>query len=291
MPTKTNKPTNVLVVVRSRHDTAPALAEDIRRWLEDRGVNARVAAHPGDLDMDGEGACGYEADLPLDGCDLVLVLGGDGTMLGVARQVAGRAPMLGLNMGNLGFLSELDSDDWPGFLEQVLAGEARYSERLMLEYSVHRGGEEVGRGVAVNDVVLNRGSLARLITLDIRLDGEALATVRADGLVVASPTGSTAYSISSGGPIVHPELDSFTVTPICPFLHNFRPMALPGTSSLSVRVYGERDEVYLTIDGQDCMPLEPADEVRIARAAVRLRLLEPADSVWVARLRAKGLIH
>ena len=290
MTTKNNTPKDVLIVVRPGSEAAPALARDIRSWLEERGVCVRVAMHPG-AQAAQRGACAVAAELPVEGSDLVLVLGGDGTMIGVARQVAGRAPLIGLNMGNLGFLSELGRDDWPVFLEEVLAGTCRYSERLMLEYAVLREGREVVRGLAVNDVVLNRGSLARLITLDIRLDGEELATVRADGLVVATPTGSTAYSISSGGPIVHPELDVFTVTPICPFLHNFRPMALPGASTLSVGVHGGGDEVFLTVDGQDCVPLDPGDEVRIARAAMGLRLLEPADPAWVARLRAKGLIQ
>ncbi|WP_461210508.1 NAD(+)/NADH kinase [Desulfocurvus sp. DL9XJH121] len=280
----TDKPSRVLLVVRAENSEAPALADEIRAWLESRGVEALVANHPGERG-------GSAGDLPVSGCDLVIVLGGDGTMISVARQVAGRAPMVGLNMGRLGFLSELSPRDWPQFLERVLARACRYSERLVLEYSVSRDGAELRRGLAVNDVVLNRGSLARLIRLDLDLGGEALGSLRADGLVVSTPTGSTAYSISSGGPIVQPELDVFTVTPICPFLHNFRPMVLSGGAVFTARVQDPRSEVFLTVDGQDCLPLEAGDEVRVARSARGLRLLEPERPAWVTRLRDKGLIE
>lgn len=282
----TDKPSRVLIVTRAGHETAPALAEEIAAWLAGRGIEAVVAAHAG-----ADAEHGSESEPPLDGCGLVLVLGGDGTMIGVARKVAGRVPMIGLNMGRLGFLSELTAEDWPRALERVLDGNGRSSSRLLLEYAVAREGEGERRGLAVNDVVLNRGSLARLIRLDLRLDGESLGGLRADGLVVSTPTGSTAYSISSGGPIVRPELDVFTVTPICPFLHNFRPMVLPGASVLEVDVLDVQSEVFLTVDGQDCLPLAPGDRVTIRRAAQSLLLLEPERPAWVARLRAKGLIE
>lgn len=282
MDTMTEKPQHVLIVTRAGHPHAPALAEEIRLWLEGRGVRSRTAEH--------NGADGSE-ELPVDGADLVLVLGGDGTMIGVARQVRGRAPMLGLNMGRLGFLTELSTEDWRGFLESVLARCCRYSERLVLEYEVERAGEIAYRGLAINDVVLNRGSLARLIRLGLEQDGEPLGSMRADGLVVATPTGSTAYSISSGGPIVHPELDVYSVTPICPFLHNFKPMVLPGGCQFTVRVEDDRSEVFLTLDGQDGIALKPGDVVHIRRAEHGLKLLEPERSAYVSRLRAKGVIE
>lgn len=272
----------VLIVSRAGHPDAPALAEEIRLWLEGRGVSARTAEHDG---TDGSQV------LPVEGCDLVLVLGGDGTMIAVARQVAGRAPMLGLNMGRLGFLTELSPSDWRGFLERVMARCCRYSERLVLQFTVLRGGVVVHEGLAINDVVLNRGSLARLIRLGLEQDGEALGSMRADGLVIATPTGSTAYSISSGGPIMHPELEVFSVTPICPFLHNFKPMVLPGGSEFIVRVEEPHSEVFLTVDGQDCIPLQQEDVVRVVRAKAGLRLLEPERSAYVSRLRAKGVIE
>jgi len=278
----TETPQKVLIVSRAGHPEAPALAEEIRLWLEGRGVSAATAEHDG---------ADLSRSLPVEGVDLVLVLGGDGTMIGVARQVRGRAPMLGLNLGRLGFLTEVTPDDWRGFLESVLARCCRASERLMLRYEVERGGLTVHKGLAVNDVVLNRGCLARLIRLGLEQDGEALGSMRADGLVVATPTGSTAYSISSGGPIIHPELDVFSVTPICPFLHNFKPMVLPGGSRFVVYVEEPNSEVYLTVDGQDCIPLKTGDVVRIARAEAGLRLLEPEQSAYVSRLRAKGVIE
>ncbi|MBU1003260.1 MAG: NAD(+)/NADH kinase [Proteobacteria bacterium] len=278
----TEKLQRVLIVSRAGHPDAPALVEEIRLWLEGRGVCALSAEHDGTDTAE---------VLPVEGCDLVLVLGGDGTMIAVARQVAGRAPMLGLNMGRLGFLTELSPSDWRGFLERVLARCCRYSERLVLRYEVQRGEAVVHGGLAINDVVLNRGSLARLIRLGLEQDGEPLGSMRADGLVIATPTGSTAYSISSGGPIVHPELEVFSVTPICPFLHNFKPMVLPGSSEFTVRVEEPHSEVYLTVDGQTCFPLHKDDVVRIVRAETGLRLLEPERSAYVSRLRAKGVIE
>ncbi|BBD07901.1 NAD(+)/NADH kinase [Desulfovibrio ferrophilus] len=278
----TEKPQHVLIVSRAGHPDAPGLAEEIRLWLEGRGVRARTAENNGSDGAD---------PLPVEGCDLILVLGGDGTMISVARQVEGRVPMLGLNLGRLGFLTELTSDDWRGFLKSVLAQCCRYSERLMLHYEVQRAGVVVHEGLAINDVVLNRGNLARLIRLGLEQDGEPLGSMRADGLVVATPTGSTAYSISSGGPIVHPELDVYSVTPICPFLHNFKPMVLPGNLKFTVRVEEPHSEVFLTVDGQDCIPLNHSDVVQIVRAEAHLKLLEPERSAYVSRLRAKGVIE
>ncbi|WP_028586880.1 NAD(+)/NADH kinase [Desulfocurvus vexinensis] len=277
----TTIPRNVLLVTKAGHPQAPALAGTIAGWLRARGVAARVAEH----------GAGGGPGLPVDGCDLVLVLGGDGTMISVAREVAGRAPLLGLNLGRLGFLTELPADGWQEPLARVLEQGVRWCERLGLAWEVRRAGQPVASGAVVNDLVVNRGALARLLHLALALDGEDLGRLRADGLVLATPTGSTAYSISSGGPIVHPGLDVFTVTPICAFLSNFKPMVLPGTAELRVVVEDAGTEAFLTLDGQGVVALAAGDEVFVRRAPAGLKLVDAGLTTYVSRLRAKGIIE
>lgn len=272
---------NTLIVAKAGEPQARTLAEEIAAWMTARGVRADVAEH-----LVASGASG----LPADGRDLVLVLGGDGTLISVGREVAGRAPLLGLNMGRFGFLTELSLDDWREPLERLLAEGVSWRERMGLAYEVHRRGVAIARGGVVNDVVVNRGSLARLVRMSLHFGGELLGSVRADGLVVATPTGSTGYSISSGGPIVHPGLDVFTVTPICPFLSNFKPVVLPGDVELCIRIEESGAEVYLTLDGQDFVSLEVGDEIRAFRAERGMKLVDAGVSSYVTRLRAKGVI-
>lgn len=278
----TKSPENILIVTKAGHPDAPAQAAAIVTWLALRGVHADIAEH---LLSPSQGA------LPVDGRDLVLVLGGDGTMISVAREVAGRAPMLGLNMGRLGFLAELSVDDWESSLRELLDNGMSFSERMGLAWDVVRDGDIVASGFVVNDLVINRGALARLVRLSMTLDGELLGSIRADGLVIATPTGSTAYSISSGGPIVHPGLSVYTVTPICPFLSNFKPLVLPGDTGLCVTVEESGTDAYLTLDGQDSQALEAGDEVRVFRASPGTKLVDVKDSNYVSRLRAKGVIE
>jgi NAD+ kinase len=275
-------PKTVLLVTKAGHAQAPALAETIAHWLRTRGESARVAEHRA-----GQGGPG----LPVDGCDLVLVLGGDGTMISVAREVAGRAPLLGLNLGRLGFLTELTPEGWREPLARLLDRGVPWCERLGLAWEVLRDGVVAASGAVVNDLVVNRGALARLLHLSLALDGEDLGHLRADGLVVATPTGSTAYSISSGGPIVHPSLAVFTVTPICPFLSNFKPMVLPGAAELRIAVRDAGTEVFLTLDGQGAFALRAGDEVLVRRSPAGMKLADAGITTYVSRLRAKGVIE
>jgi NAD+ kinase len=274
-------PKTVLLVTKAGHAQAPALAETIAHWLRTRGESARVAEHRA-----GQGGPG----LPVDGCDLVLVLGGDGTMISVAREVAGRAPLLGLNLGRLGFLTELTPEGWREPLARLLDRGVPWCERLGLAWEVLRDGVVAASGAVVNDLVVNRGALARLLHLSLALDGEDLGHLRADGLVVATPTGSTAYSISSGGPIVHPSLAVFTVTPICPFFSNFNPMVLPARGGAAHRRERRRARGFLTLDGQGASPCRRG---RGARAPLPggLKLDAAGITTYVSRLRAKGVIE
>lgn len=246
---------SVAVITKAAHAGAAALGRDIAAWLSDKGVACQALEH------DPEG----DFLRHLTPADLAMVLGGDGTLLSVARALAGGPPLVGLNMGRLGYLAEVTPDNWRRFLSDVMERGLSVSERLALAWSVHRGGEVVARGRAVNDVVVNRGSLARLISLTLTVDGQPLGGVRADGLVTATPTGSTAYSVSAGGPVVHPEMDAFTVTAICPFFQDFRPLVLPGAAVLEIGVPEPSADVHLTLDGQTGVSLRVDDVVRIRR--------------------------
>lgn len=272
----------IFIVTKARDAQAADLAVEIAGWLDAHGVTSETVEHHRGL---GSLPCS------VNGCDLVLVLGGDGTMLGVAREVAGTSPMLGLNLGRLGFLTEVPRESWQDFLTSLLAGRMQVRRRLALSYTVaHADGRQTA-GTVINDIVANRGCLARLINLTVRVDGESLGTMRADGLVLSTPTGSTAYSISAGGPIVHPDIEAVTVTPICPFMNTFRPMVLPAASRIEVVVEDPDPEVFLTIDGQECIALGQGDVITVHKDEMGLLLVEPEAPTYLTRLRAKGVIE
>jgi len=200
----------------------------------------------------------------------VVVLGGDGTLLSVARALGSRAvPILGVNLGTLGFLTEIALDELFAALDRVLRGEHRIESRMRLEVGVVRGGVEAPpaeRFLALNDAVLTKADLARMIDLETRAGGDLVTSYHADGLIVATPTGSTAYSLSAGGPIVLPELEAFVLTPICPHTLTQRPLVLSHSAEIEI-VVRSREEVQLTIDGQEGATLQQGDSVRVRRSA------------------------
>ncbi len=268
---------SVAVITKAGHAEAAVLGRDIASWLRERGMPCQVLEH------DPEG----ELRLVLSQADLAMVLGGDGTLLSVARALAGGPPLVGVNMGRVGYLAEVTPDNWRRFLSEAMEGGLSVSERLALAWSVHRGAEVAARGRAVNDVVVNRGTLARLISLTLAVDGQRLGGVRADGLVTATPTGSTAYSVSAGGPVVHPEMDAFAVTAICPFFQDFRPLVLPGGVVLEITVSEPSADVHLTVDGQIGVSLHAGDVVRVARAEPGTLLARTGPWALLPKLRTQ----
>lgn len=273
----------VYIVAKAGHAGALALAGEISAWLAVRGVDSRV--------MENHPRAARELPAKAGPGDLLLVLGGDGTMLGVAREAVPRGlPVLGLNLGRVGFLNEAPVQDWPDSLARLLAQGFRVTPHMVLGYTVERDRTVIRAGLAVNDLVVSRGALARLIHLGLAVDGEHLTGTRADGVIVATPLGSTAYCVSAGGPIVHPSLDAYTVTPICPFLQNLRPLALPGRSALSITVEEQTPKVHLTVDGQVGLGLAPGDVLQVSRADRDLFLVAPERSTYLARLRDKGIV-
>lgn len=223
----------------------------------------------------------------LGGTDLVVAIGGDGTILRTARELRGTVPILGVNLGRLGFLAEVSAEKLEEAFGEVLDGKVRVEERTGL--SAYAEGE--GEGFfAVNDVVLERGASPRMMEVRVFVEGELLGSYLADGVILATPTGSTAYSLSAGGPIVHPGLDALILTPICPHSLSVRPMVLPPDEEVVVRVRSDRGEdMALTVDGQVRCRLHPEDTVRVRRAEEKVKLVAFPDRSFYSVLRTKLL--
>jgi len=220
--------------------------------------------------------------------DLLLVLGGDGTLLAAARVLGEkRVPILPVNLGQLGFLTSVKLEEMYLILEEVFAGKHRISERTQLEATVTRKGESVGTYLALNDAVLTKTTLARIMDFDLSIDGAFVCTYRADGLIIATPTGSTAYSLSAGGPIVYPALDAFIITPICTHQLTNRPLVLPDKSNVEVRFGPEEQTFYLTLDGQIGVELHTGDVVTLKKAANKVLLVRPMRKSYFEILRSK----
>ena len=220
--------------------------------------------------------------------DVLLVLGGDGTMLNAARLAAERSiPILGVNMGGLGFLTEVRLDNLYPSLDRVFANDFVLDERLMLKAHVHRHGETVARGTVLNDIVISKGTLARMIELKIAIQGQFVTNLRGDGLIVGTPTGSTAYSLSAGGPIMNPAVQSLILTPICPHTLTHRPLIVPGNVEVEVTLTSKDDGAMATLDGQVGVAMTQGDTAVIHASEYRTRLIRFPESHYYDVLREK----
>jgi NAD+ kinase len=220
--------------------------------------------------------------------DLLIVLGGDGTLLSAARALGShKVPILAVNLGGLGFLTSVTLDELYPMLEQILAGQHRTGERMMLEAEIMRGGKSAEWHTALNDAVANKGALARMLDFDVQVDGDHVGRYRADGLIVATPTGSTAYSLAAGGPIIHPGLDAFVITPICPHMLTNRPLVIPDTSRVEIDFSAAEGPVYVTIDGQIGIQLLPMDVLVIKKSASKVVFVRPPRKTYFEVLRSK----
>jgi NAD+ kinase len=220
--------------------------------------------------------------------DLLIVLGGDGTLLSAARALGNhKVPILAVNLGGLGFLTSVTLDELYPLLEQVVAGKHRTSERMMLDAEILRADQPAERQCALNDAVANKAALARMLDFDVHVDGNHVGRYRADGLVVATPTGSTAYSLAAGGPIIDPDLDAFVITPICPHMLTNRPLVVPDTARIDLDFTAADEPVYITLDGQIGFQLKPQDRVRITKSKSRVALVRPPSKTYFEVLRSK----
>lgn len=220
--------------------------------------------------------------------DLVLVLGGDGTMLGVSRLVAEKGvPILGINLGSLGFITEVNRDDIFDAVDKMLNNGFVIEERLMLSAAIYRNGEKITEYAVLNDVVINKGALARIIDLETNINNHYVTTFKADGLIISTPTGSTAYSLSAGGPIIYPTIESVVLTPICSHTLTNRPIVLPDNSKIEIIIKSLSEDVFLTLDGQVGFPLRMDDVIEINKARYKAKLLIPAGHDHFKVLRTK----
>jgi NAD+ kinase len=279
--------TSIGILYKYRFEPARTEAEKVAKWLKARGI-AAFAKEMGPVGkMD---AClEAPADIARD-VQLFIVLGGDGTLLGAARRVVHfGVPILGVNLGGLGFLTEIPIKRLYHALEMMLKNQLEVESRLMLETKVLRGGEEACRFSVLNDVVINKGVLARIIDLDVYINDEFLTTFRADGLIVATPTGSTAYNLSAGGPVLYPTMESFILTPICPFTLTNRPIILPDSHTVCIKLAKEREgeQVSLTFDGQVGFDLRHSDEVLIYTSEKKAKLIKSPAQSYFEILREK----
>jgi len=220
--------------------------------------------------------------------DMVIVLGGDGTLISVARQIGDRhVPIVGVNLGQLGFLTEITRDELPEMLERIIADDYEVSDRMMLDAAIRRNGKVVGKFTVLNDVVINKGALARIIDMETCVDGRHLTSYKADGLIISTPTGSTGYNLAAGGPIIYPDINSLLITPICPHMLTNRPIMVWSRSMIEIKLRFEDDVVFFTGDGQVGRKLLPGDVVEVSRSESRTRLVTSPSKDYFEILRTK----
>jgi len=272
------------VVVKRGRAQAVELARELIAWLGQRNLAVLVEAD--DAPRLG-GRPASKADI-INGADLIVVLGGDGTLLSVARLMNARAvPILGVNLGGLGFLTAVTTDELMPMMERILAGTFQVEQRIMLDVALRRRDVTIAQRQVLNEAVITKGALARIIDLDTSVDGEEVCVYKADGLIVTTPTGSTAYSLSAGGPIVFPSVGVMVLSPICPHTLTNRPMVLPDSAVVRIKVRSPDEDVVLTLDGQEGLKLQNDDLVDIRKGAHSVALIRSAARTYFDVLRSK----
>src|SRR5580692_814016 len=274
------------IISRPRRSNLVEVVPPLLEWLKEHGVPAVYDSETATALKNG--SLGKSRQQVAEESDLLLVLGGDGTILATAREATPRGiPILPINMGSLGFLTSFMAEELYPALEAVLEGRTTVDERVLLQVERVHNEEVLTHQWVLNEAVVHKGTLARMIELELYIDGSFVCRYRADGLIVATPTGSTAYSMSAGGPIVHPAVESILITPICPHTLSDRPVVVPDTSLIELRVADNSDSVFLTLDGQTGVPMAVGDRVKIGRAAERLKLIQPPNKSYFEILRSK----
>jgi NAD+ kinase len=272
------------VVVKRDRAKAGALARDLVKWLTHRNVAALVEADSAAQ----VGGTGYTKVEMIARADLIVVLGGDGTLLSVARLMRERAvPILGVNLGGLGFLTAVTTDELMSMMDRILCGAFAVDQRMTLEVTLRRGGEVIVDGQVLNDAVITKGALGHIIDLHTAVNGQGVCVYKADGLIVTTPTGSTAYSLSAGGPIVHPSVGVMVLSPICPHTLTNRPMVLPDSAVVAVTVRSPDEDVVLSLDGQESTKLHSHDTVEIRKGKSTVPLVQSGTRTYFDVLRSK----
>ena len=274
------------IICKPNRSLVASVAPSLLAWLRERKV---------DVFVDEETHACTELAAPMlarnalgEKIELLIVLGGDGTLLSAARALGGhRVPILAVNLGGLGFLTSVTLDELYPALEQIIAGKHSASERMMLDAAIRREGKPAERQCALNDAVATKAALARMLEFDVYVDRSHVGRYRADGIIVATPTGSTAYSLAAGGPIIDPELDAFVITPICPHMLTNRPLVIPSSATIELDFAPAEEPVYITLDGQIGFQLHPQDRVVVTKSANRVSLIRPPRKTYFEVLRSK----
>ncbi len=275
----TGELSSVALVIKDGNAEAEAEAEAVRRLLEAHGAAVHCSIH------------GVSAE-SLPEVDLVLALGGDGTIVSIARSLLGRCiPLAGINFGRVGFLAELSRENWREGLEHALAHGFDVEERMSLGWHLERDGREILQGEVINDVVVTRGKLARLVRLELSVGEKPFMILRSDGLIFSSPTGASGYSCSAGGPLLHPGLNAYVVSAICPFLGSFPPLVLAPQTGFAVTVGEAGTDLYLTLDGQETHLLEVGDTLRVCGLPGRFPVARLGMVGYFERLRSVGFVQ
>lgn len=267
----------VLLVYRLESHPALQLAKEVSQWFLNKGI--KVVSHPNQ--KLGKGVTPLKEN-EIRKLDLALVLGGDGTYLEAVRLLKDHtAPVLGVNLGSLGFLTVVRADDIYQAIENTLAGKMQIRPRSVIHIEVHRDGKKRSEFCALNDAVIERGELSQILSVAVYIESQLISPIKADGLIVATPTGSTAYNLAAGGPILHPDVKALVVTPICPHSLTNRPLIVPEDDEMSFKIAGKSQKAYLTVDGKRAVELKAQDEVVIKRASHQhLLLRKPTDNYF-----------
>jgi NAD+ kinase len=263
------------ISLKSDQPQIGGLVRELEKWLQDRSIEVLLGPHAAEA----SGLPGKPRGDVVDKVDLMVVLGGDGTLLSVARSIGERSvPVLGVNLGTLGYLAEISLDELFPTLERVLARDLRTETRMRLDVRAERDGREIGSYLALNDAVIARTALSRMVDLQTWVDDYTVTTYHGDGLIAATPTGSSAYSLSAGGPLLLPGISAIVLTPICPHALTHRPVVLPEACRVTVELLDRRGgEVNLTVDGQVGCELVEGDRIRVCASDWPLQMLVPAE--------------
>ena len=274
------------IVSKPKKTEVREIVPGLLAWLHERSIEAFMDKETGAI-METRERCLTRNEMP-SRVDLLVVLGGDGTLLATARALNRKpVPILAVNLGGLGFLTEITREELLPTLETVLAGTHQTDRRVQIEGELIRADEILTPFLALNDVVLNKGAIARILDFEVRVNGQKVSTYKSDGLIVSTPTGSTAYSLAAGGPIVTPSVEAFLVTPICAHTLTHRPLVLPNTASIEVTVKSLREAAYLTVDGQVGIAAHSEDVVRMRKADSYVELVRPLSTPYFEILQKK----
>jgi NAD+ kinase len=283
--------TRVGIVLKPHQPDALKTICELVVWLAERNIHLVGGPEIERERIEHQTGCPVQevqADKLADKVDLILVLGGDGTMIATARMIGDQdVPVLGVNYGGLGYLAEFRIEELYSALESILAGNYQLDKRVMLSVELRRGDTVITSNRVLNDVVINKSALARIIEIEAYLNRHFVNSFRADGLIVSTPTGSTAYNLSAGGPVIFPSMNAVVITPICPFTLSNRPIVVPDNAEIELLLKTEHEEVALTLDGQVGFPLKPEDRVTIRKSRTTFNLIQPMNRNYFDVLRDK----